>query len=852
MHMVEDRELWVTRGLPFIEKLTEIYDGDSAINKEEILSLIFNETLILITDVSGIITYVNSKCCDALGYQEDELLGQHTRIFKTGLHTGEYYKRLWCVLKKGKVWKDEMSAKRKDGSVCWNFMSIFPLFDDSNQIYGFLTLRTDITDQKHLKQHTLLQEKISEIQSNEVFGCVDENNTCISINPAVKNILGYDSSEIIGANAYDLVKEEDIPHFQAWFEELKKHPGHIDMVEVRVSSKRGSWVDCELTAKNLLHDPEIRGIVFINRNITEQKDLFNRIEKVEYFDLVTGLPNGKFFMEHLSKEIKFSKENNKVFAVILVGLDDFKYINTTLGFQVGNQLLSDFSIRINESLEHIDAIIFRPSGDKYYIVIKDIDDFEEIPRTLTGIYDHINSKPFETKGEQIYLTASMGISVFPFTGETLDLLVKNVETAFYNAKNKGKNQYQIFSPTMNLNSYKQFTLKNDSKKALLNDEYCIYYQPRYNPITDEMVAAEALIRWDHPKWGIVSPKEFIHMAEKSGLIVQMGEWLIDKVCSHIKLWENEGLSVNKISINLSALQLLQPNFADMVSVILKNSEVDSRRIEFEITESVLIQKEQQVLSTLYKLRDMGISIALDDFGTEYCSLNYLRKFPCETIKFDKSLIDEIHKDPDSYEIMASNIKLCHKLKKSVVAEGVETAEQLSLLKDLKCDEIQGYLYSKPLDEHNFKELLKGQNWEKKVNNDHIVKMNRRKYFRVQFKVPLLADMTIEEIEQKRLNLGSSQVYIKDIGPEGLCFCSTLSLPVKKDIILQFKTEILFKEVTFKGYIVWSEEIDNIYHRYGVKFIVQEKEKELLIKFLNHLQVKLKKDPFLPGCRLENI
>jgi diguanylate cyclase (GGDEF)-like protein/PAS domain S-box-containing protein len=848
--MVEVRELWEAHGFPFIEKLKEIYGEKSTIHTEGILSLILNETLVLITDDNGIITYVNDICCDALGYQEDELLGQHTRIFKTGLHTGEYYRRLWSTLLKGNIWKGEMSAKRKDGSACWNFMSIFPLFDDKNQIYGFLTLRTDITDQKHLKQHTLLQEKISEIQSNELFGCIGENDTCISINPAVKNILGYDSSEIIGVNAYDLVKEEDIPRFKAWFEKLKKHPAHIDMVEVRVRSKSGSWVDCELTAKNLLHDPEIRGIVFINRNITEQKDLFNRIEKVEYFDLVTGLPNGKFFMEHLSKEIKYSKENNKVFAVILVGLDDFKHINTTLGFQVGNQLLTDFSIRINESLKHKDAIIFRPSGDKYYIVIKDIDDFEEIPRTLTGIYDHINSKPFETKGEQIYLTASMGISIFPFTGETLDLLVKNVETAFYNAKSKGKNQFQIFSPTMNLNSYKQFTLKNDSKKALLNDEYCIYYQPRYNPITNEMVAAEALIRWKHPKWGIVSPKEFIHMAEKSGLIVQMGEWLIEQACSQIKLWENENLPVKKISINLSALQLLQPNFADMVSSILGNSGVDSSLIEFEITESVLIQNEQQVLSTLYKLRDMGISIALDDFGTGYCSLNYLRKFPCETIKFDKSLIDEIHKDPDSYEIIASNINLCHKLKKSVVGEGVETAEQLTLLKDLKCDEIQGYLYSKPLEEHKFKELLRGHKWEKKVKND--VKVNRRKYFRVPLKVPLLADMTIEEIENKRLNLGSSQVYIKDIGPEGLCFYSTLSLPVKKDIILKFKTELFFKEVIFKGYIVWSEEIDNVYHRYGVKFIVQEKEKELLIKVLNHLQVKLKKDPFLPGCRLESI
>jgi diguanylate cyclase (GGDEF)-like protein/PAS domain S-box-containing protein len=709
----------------------DLFNNDSILNSNEILSVILNETLILITDTRGVIQFVNDMCCETLGYQADELIGKHTRIFKTGLHSKSFYQNLWETLLSGMVWKGEIATKRKNGSFSWNFMSMHPLIKNGH-LYGFLTLRTDITEQKQV-----------------------------------------------------------------------------------------------------------------------QNDLFNKIERIQHYDLLTGLPNSKSFSECLRKEINLAKENNTALGIVQLDLDDFKYINNTFGYNSGNQLLVDFSKRVKETLKD-DVVLFRQGGDGFYLLIKEICDLDDIPRVVTMINEQIHKKPFEAKGNEVYLSASMGVSVFPFSGENEEVLLKNAETAMYRAKRNGKNQYQIFSPTMNLYGYKQFTLKNDSKKALLRDEFCIYYQPRFNPLTNEMVSAEALIRWNHPRWGIVSPNEFIVMAEESGLIVQIGEWLIRKVCNQIKLWESENLPIKRISINLSAVQLLQPHFAKMVSSILTESGVEAKWIEFEITETVIIQKEEQVLETLNKLRNIGIMIALDDFGTGYSSLNYLRKFPCETIKLDKSLIDEIHRDRDSYEIIASTINLCHKLNKTVVAEGVETIDQLSLLKEFNCDEIQGYYYSKPIEEPVLKDYLIQSKWVNSIKSNHIVKINQRKAFRIPLEVPMQADMTIDGIGDQHLSIEGSQVAIQNIGPGGLCFYSAINMPVKEDIILQFKTELFYNELKIKGYIVWSKEVENSYKYYGVKFLLNEQQAETFIKTLKHFQMKLASNPVVPGCRLEKV
>jgi diguanylate cyclase (GGDEF)-like protein len=573
------------------------------------------------------------------------------------------------------------------------------------------------------------------------------------------------------------------------------------------------------------------------------------MENLANYDPLTGLPNHTYFAELLNREIDSAKESNLNLAIVQLGLDGFKYVNSTFGHPVGNQLLRDFSSRMKSALKE-NIFMHKMSGDMFTILITNIVKYDDIYIILDELMALITNEPFIIGENEVHITGSMGVSVFPYSGEERDILLKNAEIAMYHAKNGGKNQYQIFSSTMSLSSYKQFVLRNDSKKALLRNEFDVYYQPRINPITNEMQSAEALIRWHHPKWGLVLPEEFISMAEDSGLIIPVGEWMIRKICSKLKKWEDENLPIKKISINLSSLQLLQPNFVDMVSSILKEFSVNPKWIEFEITETVIIEKEEQVLETLTSLKNLGITIALDDFGTGYSSLNYLRKFPCEIIKIDKSLIKDIHKDKDNFEIIASIISLCHKLKKSVVAEGVETEEQLSLLRKLNCNEIQGYIYSKPIDIIEYKRILREGIVPKVEKAATIPKVNRRGLFRVQLKIPLLADMTIEEFENKKINIGSTEVFIKNIGPGGICFYSPLKLPVSKDIILLFKTEILSIEWRLKGNIMWQKEMEDNFNQYGVKFILNEGDQKELTKVLNTFQVMLKQKSILPGCRFD--
>jgi diguanylate cyclase (GGDEF)-like protein/PAS domain S-box-containing protein len=697
------------------------------------------------------------------------------------------------------------------------------------------------------EKRTVFMESFFEILTNIVAGCIDQNGKIMYLSPSVEDIFGYKASERVGFSVFDYVDLKTLPNFRRLLEDLIKVPGSSNSMEIMIKSKSGSIHSCEFSAKNCLDDPILKGIVFTSRDTTEQEMSHQEIKKMALYDPITGLPNQRYFEKSLNNEIDYAKESNTNLAIVQLGLDGFRFVNGALGHPTGNQLLRDLSNRMENTFNE-NVILHKMGGDIFTILMKNIIEYDDIHKTLNKLISLINKEPFKIGEDEVHITVSMGVSIFPYSGENVDILLKNAEIAMYHAKKSGKNQYQIFSSTMSLYSYKQFLLRNDSKKALLRNEFDVYYQPRINPITNEMESAEALIRWNHPKWGMVLPDEFISMAEDSGLIIPLGEWIIREVCFRLKKWEKENLPIKKISINLSSIQLLQFNFVDMVSTILKEFSVNPKWIEFEITETVIIEKEEQILTTLTALKNLGITIALDDFGTGYSSLNYLRKLPCEIIKIDKSLIRDIHKDQDNFEIVSSIITLCHKLKKSVVAEGVENEEQLSLLRKLRCNQIQGYLYSKPVAENEYKRFLK-EGIETKVEKAvTIPKINRREYFRVQLEIPLLADMTIKEFENKKVNIGSIEVFIENIGPGGLCFHSPLKLPVSNDIILLFITEIFSIEWRIKGKIIWQKEIEDNYNRYGMKFILDDLDQIDLIKVLYNLQVKLRQNPILPDCR----
>jgi diguanylate cyclase (GGDEF)-like protein/PAS domain S-box-containing protein len=815
----------------------------------KINSAINSEAILLITDKAGYIIYLNDNCCKNVGYQPEEMIGQHTRIFKTGLHSNQFYQDLWETLLAGEIWKGEMTAKRKDGSIVWNFLTIFPIFDNEKHPYQFLTLRTDITKQKKMETQVALRDKqLSAIiqNTNDAIGNMNANGIITFLNSGFEKHLGYTLQESIGKSFFDYIADEHLLKTRNTFEALIRSPGKSVHTEIKVRNKRGNYVWFEFFATNYLKDPLLNGIIFTSKDITKSKKISEEMKRMAYFDYLTRLPNRRYLQNQLRKEVLRAKGNKTSFALMLIDLDEFKYVNDSFGHSVGDKLLEDFSARLQDSYSQ-EAIVCRLGGDEFIILLPNIFSLEKINEQASKLISLINDKPFTVRGNDFFITISVGVSVYPYSGESMDLLLKNADMAMYRAKNNGKNQYQIFSPTMNLFIYKQFTLRNDSKKALSNNEFSIFYQPRFNPITNELTGAEALIRWNHPRWGLVSPDEFISMAEESGLIVQIGAWILKKVCQQLKIWQMDGLPIKKISINLSSLELLQTNFIEMVLSVLKANNLDPKWIEFEITERMIIDKEEKALNTLTNIKKLGLSLALDDFGTGYSAINYLWKFPCDIIKIDKSLIKEMQVKSASYEVVAAIIALCKKLKKKVVAEGVETEEQLELLKKLACEEIQGYLFSRPMKEQKFAQYLKQGKWipENKLISHY---ENKRQYFRVPLIYPLEADMTIERIGTKILNIGSAKVLIEDIGPGGLRFISTINLPKKEDIILRFTTEIFLSAFQIIGNIVWSSELNDNIFQYGVKFNIDEIRRESLIKILNNLQVKLKDKNVLTSGR----
>jgi diguanylate cyclase (GGDEF)-like protein/PAS domain S-box-containing protein len=816
---------------------------------DKIHSAINSEAILLITDKAGFILYLNDNCCRNVGYQQEELIGKHTRIFKTGLHSNEFYQQLWQTLLAGEIWKGEMTAKRKDGSVAWNFMTILPIFGKNNQPYQFLTLRTDITKQKKMEKQIALREKqLSAIiqNTNDAIGSINVNGIITFLNSGFQKQLGYEKTECIGKSIFDFIADEHIFKTRNTLEALIRSPGKSVRTEVKVRNKRGNYLWFEFYATNYLKDPLLNGIIFTSRDITRPKRIVEEMKRMAYLDYLTGLPNRRYLENQLRKEILRAKGNKTAFALLLIDIDEFKYVNNSFGHSIGDKLLEDFSSRLQDICPN-DAVLCRFGGDEFIILMPNIHNLEEVNNYTSSFVSLTNNGSFNIRGNDFFITISVGVSVYPYSGENMDTLLKNADMAMYRAKSNGKNQYQIFSPTMNLYTYKQFTLRNDSKKALTNNEFTIFYQPRFNPTTNEVTGAEALIRWNHPRWGMVSPDEFIAMAEESGLIVPIGAWMLKMVCQQLKSWQMSGITIKKVSINLSSLELLQSNFIEKVASVLREIDLDPKWIEFEITERMIIDKEEKALKTLNSLRKLGISLALDDFGTGYSAVNYLLKFPCDIIKIDKSLIREIQNQNASYEVVAAIVSLCKRLKKTVVAEGVETSEQLELLQTLDCEEIQGYLYSRPVEGQKLAQILKQGKWVPE-SKYHFPFENKRQYFRIPLTYPLEADMTIESIGKKQLMIGSTKILIEDIGPGGLRFLSSINLPKKEDINLRFTTELFLGTFQINGHIVWSGELDDDIYQYGVKFNIDEIRREGLIKLLNNLQVKLKDKNILDNGR----
>jgi diguanylate cyclase (GGDEF)-like protein len=421
----------------------------------------------------------------------------------------------------------------------------------------------------------------------------------------------------------------------------------------------------------------------------------DRMQKMAYYDPLTQLPNRQMIKDTLTTLLREAAKNGSRLGILFLDLDQFKYVNDTMGHAAGDTLLQTVAIRINNILpKH--AVLARMGGDEFTVLIPKMDTSDLAARTAESIIEALKSS-FPLNHNEVYITTSIGVSVFPEDGKDADTLMKNADTAMYRAKDEGRNNYQFYTPSVNQEGIERLKMETMLRHAIERDEFVIYYQPRVNTKTRELVCVEALVRWVHPELGMIHPKDFISLAEDTGLIVEIGELVLRKACMQRKKWTDQGLPLFRISVNLSPRQFRQLDLPEVIAKVFKETKMEPELLELEITESAAMQDVNFAILMLRVLKDMGITIAIDDFGTGYSSLSYLKKFPIDVIKIDQSFINGIqNRDSDDAAIVRAIILLAHTLKLDVTAEGVETWDQAYFLEEQNCDEIQGYLFGKPM------------------------------------------------------------------------------------------------------------------------------------------------------------
>jgi len=455
-----------------------------------------------------------------------------------------------------------------------------------------------------------------------------------------------------------------------------------------------------------IHDREgaAAGAVIIFRDVSAARALAVQMTHSAEHDYLTGLPNRMLLNDRISQAIALAPRHKKHVALLFLDLDGFKHINDSLGHPVGDKLLQSIAERLVECVRASDTVS-RQGGDEFVVLLSEVEHSEDAAITATRMLQAV-AQPHSVGEHDLHVTTSIGVSVYPDDGLDAETLIKNADTAMYQAKENGRQSYQFFKPAMNVRAVERQFLEEGLRRSLERQEFALHYQPKIDLMTGAMTGAEALIRWTNPTRGSISPADFIPVAEDCGLILPIGAWVLREACGQARAWMDAGLPIKTIAVNVSAMEFRDDNFLENVFAILEKTDLDPRSLELEITESVLMKHAASAAAILQTLRERGIRVTVDDFGTGYSSLSYLRKFPVDSLKIDQSFVRQIGADGDDSTIVKAVIGMAQGLKLRVIAEGVETADEVAFLRACRCDEAQGYYFSRPVPAQQFATLLR--------------------------------------------------------------------------------------------------------------------------------------------------
>lgn len=665
----------------------------------------YNPDTVFFMNTDGIITKENGRFSETIGYSQKEIELSSLECF---LLTSEIssYKEWFKKALSGEKQYAYCTFIHKNGDHVYFSLSLIPARTD-DRVFGVFAIAKDITDKKKSEKKLAESElKFSSIVEEALIGVyiVQVDGKISYGNKKFYEMLGVENGRT-DVNFRDYVHPEEEFYLKSIGQSLangeKGMNHHFRMIRTDGSVRN---VETHIAKIDLQNMPHVVGTL---QDITERKKAAELNEYLAYHDFLTGLPNQRFFHKKLEQALIISETLQQPLTVMLLDLDRFKYINDSLGHSIGDKLLKKVSQRLKNCLR-ADDVLARDGGDEFAIFLPNTGNTNEVIQYAKVIIKSLE-EPFHIEKYELFITASIGISIFPKDGEDSETLMKHADSAIYKAKAKGKNTYQIFTSSMNTEAFKIFTLENDLRKALELNQLELYYQPQIFACTNEIIGAEALIRWNHPEWGIVSPGEFIPIAEETGMINEIGKWVKETACVQNKEWQNAGLPAIPVSINLSAHRFLEKDLIANFKKIVTETNLDPQYIQIEIVETSILENEKVVLRILDELKEIGIKVFLDDFGTGYSSLSYLKRFKgrIDTLKIDCSFINDLSRsgEESSNFITRTIIDLAQHLEMDVVAEGVETVEQLEILKEYNCNIIQGYLFSKPVPAMEFATLL---------------------------------------------------------------------------------------------------------------------------------------------------
>jgi diguanylate cyclase (GGDEF)-like protein/PAS domain S-box-containing protein len=542
--------------------------------------------------------------------------------------------------------------------------------------------------------------------TSEGIVVTDSKGVIQSINPAFSTITGYFPEEVVGKNmnmvssgrhnrAFYKKFWESLDVIGRWQGEFwnRRKDGSVFPQWVTISAVRGADGNCT-------------NYVGVFSDLTALKESEANLLYLSGHDTLTDLPNRHLFQERLALALTEAKERDARVGVMLLDLDRFKVVNDTLGHDKGDQLLVRVGKRLTECLAQ-PATLGRMGGDEFGIILPRLKHSQDAVRIANNILDALK-KPFPVDGEDVefFIGASIGIGLSPLDGEDVKTVLKSADAAMYHAKEQGRNNFQFYRDDLNTASMARMLMESSLRSALDKEEFILYYQPQMDLATGKLIGAEALIRWQHPLQGMISPGEFIPLAEETGLIVPMGEWALRAACKQMRKWTKAGLPSVRVAVNLSGIQFKQPDFTDLVLRVIEETGVDHRWVELELTESIAMGDVEETFAKLNTLAKHGIPLAIDDFGTGFSSLSYLKRFPIGTLKIDRSFIRNCTEDLEDSALVRTIIGLAHSLGLTVIAEGVEEEKQLEFLRDYDCNEIQGYLYSRPLSAKDFAAFMR--------------------------------------------------------------------------------------------------------------------------------------------------